>query len=270
MVDMVVHRHKLRATLAELCRLLTKAPAPRRRSRNCRFRRTRERAVMSAAMTPPVDADPRAARRAASQADRSVARPHRAPAGRARSSRAKIAAGDPCRRHQRQGLDHRLHARDPGSRRQARACLYLAASGALQRALSGSAPPAKGGSSPMQELVGHAGGMRARQCRRADHGVRDHDRGGLAAVRAPSGRCAAAGSRPRRAARRDQCDRASARHRDHAHRHRSHRISRRHAREDRRREGRHPQARRAGHRRRAGARRAGRDRAPGRASSARR
>ena len=28
MVDMVVHRHKLRATLAELCRLLTRAPAP--------------------------------------------------------------------------------------------------------------------------------------------------------------------------------------------------------------------------------------------------
>jgi acetyl-CoA carboxylase carboxyl transferase subunit beta len=26
MVDMVVHRHKLRATLAELCRLLTKSP----------------------------------------------------------------------------------------------------------------------------------------------------------------------------------------------------------------------------------------------------
>src|SRR6266567_7666983 len=28
MVDLVVHRHKLRATLAELCRVLTKAPAP--------------------------------------------------------------------------------------------------------------------------------------------------------------------------------------------------------------------------------------------------
>ena len=28
MVDMVVHRHKLRATLAELCRLLTRAPLP--------------------------------------------------------------------------------------------------------------------------------------------------------------------------------------------------------------------------------------------------
>jgi acetyl-CoA carboxylase carboxyl transferase subunit beta len=27
MVDMVVHRHKLRATLAELCRLLTRTPA---------------------------------------------------------------------------------------------------------------------------------------------------------------------------------------------------------------------------------------------------
>jgi acetyl-CoA carboxylase carboxyl transferase subunit beta len=28
MVDMVVHRHKLRATLAELCRVLTKAGKP--------------------------------------------------------------------------------------------------------------------------------------------------------------------------------------------------------------------------------------------------
>jgi acetyl-CoA carboxylase carboxyl transferase subunit beta len=28
MVDMVVHRHKLRATLAELCRLLTRTPLP--------------------------------------------------------------------------------------------------------------------------------------------------------------------------------------------------------------------------------------------------
>jgi acetyl-CoA carboxylase carboxyl transferase subunit beta len=28
MVDMVVHRHQLRATLANLCRLLTKSPAP--------------------------------------------------------------------------------------------------------------------------------------------------------------------------------------------------------------------------------------------------
>jgi acetyl-CoA carboxylase carboxyl transferase subunit beta len=27
MVDMVVHRHKLRPTLSDLCRVLTKAPA---------------------------------------------------------------------------------------------------------------------------------------------------------------------------------------------------------------------------------------------------
>jgi acetyl-CoA carboxylase carboxyl transferase subunit beta len=32
MVDMVVHRHQLRATLANLCRLLTKSPAPPARS----------------------------------------------------------------------------------------------------------------------------------------------------------------------------------------------------------------------------------------------
>ena len=43
MVDMVVHRHKLRATLAELCRLLTESAGARRPARNCRFRRTRER-----------------------------------------------------------------------------------------------------------------------------------------------------------------------------------------------------------------------------------
>ena len=32
MVDMVVHRHQLRSTLAELCRILTKTPAPPRRA----------------------------------------------------------------------------------------------------------------------------------------------------------------------------------------------------------------------------------------------
>ena len=33
MVDMVVHRHDLRSTLARLCRLLTKSPAPETASR---------------------------------------------------------------------------------------------------------------------------------------------------------------------------------------------------------------------------------------------
>jgi acetyl-CoA carboxylase carboxyl transferase subunit beta len=32
MVDMVIHRHKLRAMLSDLCRILTKSPPPRARS----------------------------------------------------------------------------------------------------------------------------------------------------------------------------------------------------------------------------------------------
>jgi dihydrofolate synthase/folylpolyglutamate synthase len=44
--------------------------------------------------------------------------------------------------------------------------------------------------------------------RRADHDFRDRDRGGVLPVRAASGRCRAAGSRPRRPARRHQRDRA--------------------------------------------------------------
>jgi acetyl-CoA carboxylase carboxyl transferase subunit beta len=32
MVDMVVHRHKLRATIADLCRVLTKSPPARTRT----------------------------------------------------------------------------------------------------------------------------------------------------------------------------------------------------------------------------------------------
>ena len=79
------------------------------------------------------------------------------------------------------------------------------------------------------ELGGALDRMRARQWRRADHGVRDRDRGGIPAVRAPSGRRAAAGSRPGRPARCHQRGRAAARHRDHAGVDRSRRISRRHA-----------------------------------------
>ncbi len=77
----------------------------------------------------------RAAAGAASQADRSFARSDVAHPRRARPSGAQAAAGDPCRRHQRQGLDHRLHARDPGGGGPARARLHVAASRALQRAL---------------------------------------------------------------------------------------------------------------------------------------
>ena len=173
---------------------------------------------------------------------------------RARPSGAAAAAGDPCRRHQRQGLDHRLHARHAGGGGPQRACLHLAASGALQRAL----PARRAGRRPARRATTSSADaldrMRARQCRRADHGVRDHDRGGASAVLAPSGRRAAARSRARRPARRHQRGRrplASV----------ITPVSIDHAeflgdthRQDRGREGRHPQARRAGGRRAAGRR----------------
>jgi len=55
--------------------------------------------------------DPAAAAAAPSQAHRLVARSRAAAAGGARRSARASAAGRACRRHQRQGLDHRLHAR---------------------------------------------------------------------------------------------------------------------------------------------------------------
>ena len=97
------------ATLPELPRGRAPKPGPRRLTLRASRRRRHER----------LRRHPRAAARAASQADRSVARPHVAPPRRARPSGAAAAAGDPCRRHQRQGLDHRLHARDAGGGRHA-------------------------------------------------------------------------------------------------------------------------------------------------------
>ena len=54
---------------------------------------------------------------ASSQAHRPGAGPHQRLLAAARPSRAQDAAGDPCRRHQRQGLGLRLSARDAGRRR---------------------------------------------------------------------------------------------------------------------------------------------------------
>ena len=146
-----------------------------------------------------------------------------------------------------------------------RARLHLAASGALQRALSARCAGRRR-AGLRRGAGGGARGVRARQRRRADHRVRDRDRGGLSAVRAPSGRRAAARSRARRPARRHQRDRDGRSpasitpvSMDHLG------ISRRHAREDRRREGGDPQARRAGGDRAADRRGAGGDRARGQA-----
>ena len=155
MVDMVVHRHELRPTLARLCRLLTKSPAldtavkpaatvtdaaPVVTARTWRRPHPRRERTCGKAGSAARRSD-RAAVGPASPANRSRPRAHAASAGEARSSRTRTAAGDPCRRHQRQGFDDRLPARDPGSRRSARPRLYVALSGAAQRMLS----PRQGG-----------------------------------------------------------------------------------------------------------------------------
>ena len=149
MVDMVVHRHDLRPTLARLCRLLTKSPALESAPKAVAAGRPNRipPAPDAAPAAPPRE---RARRRPRPPLDELIARLSalhpksidlaldrmRRAAGAARSSRAQAAAGHSCRRHQWQGLDHRLSARDPGGGGLAGACLYLAVSGADQRALS--------------------------------------------------------------------------------------------------------------------------------------
>ena len=71
---------------------------------------------------------------AAPAADRPFARPRRGAARQARQPAGPPAAGHPYRRHQRQGLHRRLPQGHAAGRRQARAHLHLAASGALPRA----------------------------------------------------------------------------------------------------------------------------------------
>ena len=113
----------------------------------------------------------------ASEIDLSLGRIERLLA-RPRIARREAAAGHPCRRHQRQGLDHRLHARHARGGGQARACLYLAPSRALPRT-----HPArrKGGGQLVGdgELFAALEPLRSGQRRRADHVLRDHDGGGL-------------------------------------------------------------------------------------------
>ena len=76
--------------------------------------------------------------------------------------RAGAAANHPCRRHQRQGLHHRLHARDPGGYR-ASACMSIPRRiSCASTSASGWARRAKGGSSPTRSSPPHWR-MRARQ-----------------------------------------------------------------------------------------------------------
>ena len=225
MVDMVVHRHDLRATIARLCRLLLKAPAG-----------------AGEAALQPAGAGVNTPRSGATSIGAIHARllalhPKRIDLSLDRIERLLAALGhperrlppvDPCRRHQRQRLDHRFHARDSRSRRQARACLHLAQSGAPQRAFPHRASRAAASSSRTPNSPS-AGRMRSQERRRADHGVRDGDGGGVSPVLPPSGRYCSSRSRARRPARRHQRGRTAAGQRDHARVARSSRVSRRHA-----------------------------------------
>ena len=114
-------------------------------------------------MTAP-DVHSRAPARPASQTDRPVAGPHPAAAGGAWRTAAPPAAGHPCRRHQWQRLDHRLHARDSGGRRlgvhvytSPHLVPFASASGSPRRAAAGWFPTTRSG--------GGAGGGRESQCR---------------------------------------------------------------------------------------------------------
>ena len=183
--------------------------------------------------------------------DRPVAGPDRAAARAAQPSGAAPAAGDPRRRDQRQGLDHRVHAGDPRSGRPGGPCLHLAAPRPVPRAdpdRRDRRRAIRGRGSPR----GRVRALRDRQCRRADHDVRDHHGGGPGAVLGVPGRRPAARGRPRRPARRHQRDRATRLCGGHAHRPRPCRVSRRYGRISGDREGRDLQARLPGGDRRPG------------------
>ena len=215
MVDIVVHRHKLRETVARLCRLMLKLPPPNHPPlgnggngagtaangaagpADRRTRRPRNR------LPPPqTDLHVRArfaaggARHAPSAQDRPFARPHRAAARPPRPAAGPAAAGDPCRRHQRQGLDDRLPARRARERRLQRACLHLAASRALQRAHPARPQGRRTARRRRDADRGDRGGA-ARQRRRADHLLRGDDGGRLPSLRRrirPISACSRSGS----------------------------------------------------------------------------
>ena len=156
------------------------------------------------------------------------------------------AAGHPCRRHQRQGLHHRLPAGDAGGGRQERPRLHVAASRALPRAH----PPRRTRAAAASSTKGCCSPAALETCEQVNDGVPItlFEMTTAAAFKLFAdhrGRRPAARGRARRSLRRDQRDRQPARHHRHARVDGSRRIPRRHGREDRPRKGRHLQARRA-------------------------
>ena len=139
-----------------------------------------------------------------------------AAAGQARQPAAPPAARHPCRRHQRQGLRHRLPQGHAAGRRQARARLHLAAPGALPRAHRArrrrAARRARSARTSWSTCCAHA----ARQRRRRHHVLRDHHGGRLPGLRRAPRRCPDPGGGARRPARRHQRRGAPGAQRHHA------------------------------------------------------
>ena len=180
---------------------------------------------------------------AAPEDDRPLAGPGRAPAGGAGPSRAAPAAGDPCRRHQRQGLARCAFLRamlEAGGLRVA--CLHLARIWCASTSASGW-PGALIAEDALAELPG-AMSSAPTAARRSRSSRSPPRRRSWPSPSVPAD-LGAAGDRARRAARRDQCRGPAAAVRDHADLDGPQELPRRHAGRDRGREGRHPQARRA-------------------------
>ena len=171
--------------------------------------------------------------RSASEKNRSVARPRRAVARGARRAARAAAADHPCRRHQWQRFDHRLHARDPRSGGQERPCLYLAASRALSRAHPARA---EGRRQTCRRCRTRRGAVRIARRSMPAQPITFFEITTAAAFKLfseQSGRLSPAGSRPRRPCRCDQCRRAAGGDSDHAGLDRSSGISRLDGRRDR-------------------------------------
>ena len=144
MIDAVVPRFEMRATLARILDLLMRrdradeARAGRLRAEGeaprARPRSSRRRLLVPA---PPSELILDRLSRLHPKTHRPVARPHRAAAvERLGQPGAQAAAGRPHRRHQRQGIDAGHAGGDAARRRAARAPLHLAASGARSTSAS--------------------------------------------------------------------------------------------------------------------------------------
>ena len=275
MIDMVVHRHDLRPTLARLCRLLTRSPALETVSKACNRGHhsgpDRIRCGCGAGRAPRVNA------------------PAARPAPPLGELIARLSALHP----ERIDLDlermHRLLERLDHPERKLPPVIHVAGTNGkgstiayLRAILEAAGLRVHVYTSPSLVRInecfrlGRPGGgvlvgddeLRSalEHCERANAGApitifEIETAAAFLSVRAASRRCRAAGSRPRRPARCDQRHRCAAGDRDRAGQHGPYRISRRHADEDRPRKSRHHQARRAGDLRRAAARGDGRDRA---------